>query len=264
MDHFVTGIRTIEHKVYPTGNSCGRHGHPKAYELIYVDYGCLTLILTDHTLHLQKNQAVIIRPGSKHQLKNEESIPANYLNIIFFGEVPQEICNQTFILNQEGFLCMSRLREENKAEKTFYEEVCRNELANFLIFLLRRKSSGLQILKPLPPAPFRSKRARKIFETVSENYREIEFNELARRIGVSRSTLYLIFRDEIGKSFSELIGERRLEDACYLLHRGEWTLPEVAEMVGCDLSSLFRLFKRIAGMTPGEYLSSLGLPQKRK
>ncbi len=77
---------------------------------------------------------------------------------------------------------------------------------------------------------------------------------LAKTIGLSRSAFALRFKQLVGEAPMEYITRWRMYKASNLLREPEKNLQFVANMVGYDSDSAFnKAFKRIIGMTPGEY-----------
>lgn len=80
---------------------------------------------------------------------------------------------------------------------------------------------------------------------------------LAARIGLSGSYLQALYKTEFGVSIGEDIIRGRLDRAKYLLANSETPVASVAEASGYRCEAHFmRQFKRLTGMTPGEYRRS--------
>jgi AraC-like DNA-binding protein len=84
--------------------------------------------------------------------------------------------------------------------------------------------------------------------------RDITREEAARRAGVSPSHLSHLLRERTGRSFTDLLREARLDQACALLEDPEITLADIAGRCGfCDQSYFTRVFRAGKGMTPGQF-----------
>ena len=78
--------------------------------------------------------------------------------------------------------------------------------------------------------------------------------ELASAAGMSRSAFALRFRQIVGETPLEYLTRWRIYKAAVLLRDGDKKLTEVAQEVGYDSDGSFnKTFKRIVGVTPGEY-----------
>ena len=95
----------------------------------------------------------------------------------------------------------------------------------------------------------------RISEIISKNLDREDFTveELAEKIGLSRSMLHRKLKKEIGKSASELITEMRLKKAKELLERSELTAAEIAYKTGFNSPSYFnKVFKKVYKISPGD------------
>lgn len=99
--------------------------------------------------------------------------------------------------------------------------------------------------------------AEKILEYVDaevESGRRIDIETLATYSGYSRRHLQRLFLAETGVGLGEYIRRRRLSRAALLLRFSCRRYQDIALSVGFDSQQSFnREFKRVTGMTPGEY-----------
>lgn len=78
--------------------------------------------------------------------------------------------------------------------------------------------------------------------------------ELATVAGMSRSAFALRFREVVGETPLDYLTRWRVYRAAVLLREGNRKLTEIANAVGYDSDGSFhKTFKRIVGVTPGEY-----------
>ena len=76
---------------------------------------------------------------------------------------------------------------------------------------------------------------------------------------MSESSLRRFFRQDVGRSFVELVREIRLQKACMLLQNTEMQVSDIAAQVGYESEGYFyRLFKNQYGVTPLEYRKQNG------
>ncbi|MBQ9336646.1 MAG: helix-turn-helix domain-containing protein [Lentisphaeria bacterium] len=262
----VTGFRSIAHKSYPTGYAGALHWHgpDNGYELIYVDSGQITVDFEkDLSFVLNAGNCCFIKSFSRHRLINTEKGPSSYLNMMFYGKLPDSLCHHPQVVSLESHRISARLREAAMDSDAYSSELCCCILTEFIISLLRNVVQTHPVIRPRFIDNFQTERAEKIFDIISREYRTITFAQLSRRVGVSRTKLYLIFRNELGHTFSGLIDRFKLEQAEYLLQQTPLSLPEIAAEIGCDKSTFFRLFKRLKGITPSQYARTLGNGQTK-
>ncbi len=78
--------------------------------------------------------------------------------------------------------------------------------------------------------------------------------ELASAAGMSRSAFALRFKEVVGETPLDYLTRWRVYRAAVLLREGDKKLTEIASAVGYDSDGSFnKTFKRIVGVTPGEY-----------
>lgn len=99
-----------------------------------------------------------------------------------------------------------------------------------------------------------SKLGRKLINYLSDNYKDVTLEKTAEFAGYSKTHICRIFKDNVGKSFGEVLTDIRMERAKYSLINTDKTVKEISAETGYDSVEYFqRLFKRQTGVTPGEY-----------
>ena len=97
---------------------------------------------------------------------------------------------------------------------------------------------------------------------LAQNYERPDIiAELVQRSGLPKRTFDRRFRSATGYSPLAYVQALRIEEAKHLLETGSQPIEEIAQEVGyADLASFRRLFRRQAGMSPGDYRRKLQLP----
>ena len=84
--------------------------------------------------------------------------------------------------------------------------------------------------------------------------RPLRISELAAAVHMSERTLLRRFKKTTRRTPLDYLQAVRIEHAKRLLESGGLAVGEIAAQVGYgDTASFFRLFKELAGLTPGEY-----------
>lgn len=87
---------------------------------------------------------------------------------------------------------------------------------------------------------------------------DLDVNELARLMNMSRPTLFRKIRGVSNLSPYELLNISRLKKGAQLLAEGRYKINEISDMVGFTSHTSFgRSFHKQFGMTPSEYIKSL-------
>lgn len=85
-------------------------------------------------------------------------------------------------------------------------------------------------------------------------HHNVGLTDLAEHLGLSASRTTQILREEFGQGFPELLAERRVDYAKRLLSHSSFTATAIAEHSGfTDSCYFFRIFKKLTGMSPGEF-----------
>ena len=93
-----------------------------------------------------------------------------------------------------------------------------------------------------------------VLREIEDNYQNASLTSCADQLGLSTANLSRLVRQTTGRTFQQLLQQRRLEQAARLLR--ETTLPaeDIIAAVGYDNTSYFyRLFRSHYGMTPKAY-----------
>ncbi len=91
---------------------------------------------------------------------------------------------------------------------------------------------------------------------VQKAYQEENFSrtDLARELGVSETVTSKLVSDAYGKSLPQLINEKRIDEACDLLHQTNLNISLIAEQVGFrSIASFNRVFREIKGESPTDF-----------
>lgn len=97
--------------------------------------------------------------------------------------------------------------------------------------------------------------AEQVIRHLARHYRQsISLEQLARQLNYSPQYISRKFKEQTGRSPMDYVIGLRMDRAKELLHATGSTLQEVAAHVGyADLMYFNRMFKKTAGLTPGQY-----------
>ncbi|RYE28500.1 MAG: response regulator transcription factor, partial [Sphingobacteriales bacterium] len=149
-------------------------------------------------------------------------------------------------------------------KKPFSPELLQLQIANLL-------SNRLKIKAHFASSPFEDVRVmahsktdeaflKKLDEYVRKNLKDpnMDIDHLADHMNMSRPTFYRKIKSLSSLSPKELIDITRLKKATKLMAQNEFTLFEIAKMIGYSSQSLFnKNFQRHFNLTPVEYINSL-------
>lgn len=91
----------------------------------------------------------------------------------------------------------------------------------------------------------------------------IRLGELAELVGLNKSYLSTLFKQEMGKSITEYILSKRMEAACSMLKFSDYSFAEIGAILTFSSQSHFsRVFKEQTGQTPREYRNAFLAPKR--
>lgn len=83
---------------------------------------------------------------------------------------------------------------------------------------------------------------------------DLSLEKLSAEIGISVSYINQILKGRTGKTFNQLLTDKRIAMACRLLAESEMKVQDIAMRVGYSSANYFaRAFKGTMGITPGQY-----------
>lgn len=95
----------------------------------------------------------------------------------------------------------------------------------------------------------------RVLKYLNDNYfKEITLADAARSVNLSYHYFSKIFKDEVGKNFSDYLTELRIEKSMRFLENQRLSIKEVCHRIGYNDPNYYcKIFKKITGMTPTEY-----------
>jgi len=91
--------------------------------------------------------------------------------------------------------------------------------------------------------------------TFQESHRKIYIDEVADIANLSPEAFCRYFKTRTGKTYTNFLNEVRISNACKLLINKDLSVQDVCFQVGfINLSNFNRVFKRITGKTPSNYI----------
>ncbi len=93
-----------------------------------------------------------------------------------------------------------------------------------------------------------------ILEYIEENYVDGSLEELSQEIHYDFSMLSKLIKQRFGKNYTELVQEKRLAQAEFLLLSTNMSVADIGVKVGYENTSYFyRIFQKLYGQTPKQY-----------
>ena len=256
------------------------------WEFLCVDKGEVN-VLAGKTFHaLKKGEIIFHKPNEFHDVKSNGLIAPNLVVMSFACTSPVMSFFEEKILKvsePERLLLAQIIQEakrtfEGRLDKPYQEELIRNEnpyfageqmirlyLEQLLILLIRRYMIDTS---PATAAPAIVKSVKQkadgaLFTQIQE-YMETHIHEtlsieqICKNNSVGRSQLQKIFRSKSGYGTIEYFSRMKIDLAKQMIREDYYNFTQIADRLGFSSIHYFsRQFKRITGMTPSEYASSI-------
>ena len=252
---------------------CPPHRH-NYVEVVYQCAGETTHIINGKQLILKAGELLFLPQESLQEIlpAREGDIAINFIILPQFFESPLQILgNEITPLRQ--FILRSLRSTKNDVDYLHFEVsdvVPVQNLVDTLIWSLyndvsdsRRLNEYTMGLLLLHLVNFAYKLSHSsthdelIFKTlqyVEKNYVEGSLSELAEKLGYNMTTLSSEIHKRTGKTYLELVHEKRISQACFLLQNTSLTISQIAFEIGYNNSSFFhRLFREKIGVSPKKF-----------
>jgi len=278
----VRRIVTIHYFEYTSNYYYAGESHP-FWEFLYVDKGELEVIGDNRHYTLKKGQMIFHKPGEFHKLwANGETAPnlvvvsfetedegMSYFEnrVVSAGDMERDCMASILSEAQSAFVTPlndpSTQGLERREEATSFgaEQMIRLQLELMLIHLVRSGTSGQPVHQP--GSLIRERNQKDFMERVTAYLeanisRRLTLEDVCRENLVGRSYLQKIFREKTGGGVMEYFGRLKVEAAKQMIRQNRNNFTEISVLLGYTSIHYFsRHFKKVTGMTPSEYASSV-------
>lgn len=259
------------------GNIAAPHKH-SFIEMVYVVKGNCTHIISGKNIVIEEGELLFL---SQHTIHGVNKIDKDSLviTIIFLPELLESIyANSRGEGNQINRFFFDCLRNDEYVDSYLHFKVrdakpIQNLVENLIENLIggdpslndiNRLTMELLFLhlqnytEYLMSSSADERIITKVLHYVSESYKDGSLTKLSDMLHYSTSSLSRLITQKTGKSFTELMQNQKLSQACYLLKHSDMTVSEISVEVGYENISFFhRLFKSKYGVSPHKYKKSL-------
>lgn len=258
--------------MYQCGTEICKSGHyfgPAVrdhYLIHYIHSGRGRFCIGERIYRLQKGQCFLICPNIVTYYQADDEDPWHYSWVGFNGIKAESYLQQAglnqsqpiFTCTDEGFIsnCFSQMIEARTIQKGRDIRLL-GYLYLFLSQLIEQygmdRSSGRTDTR-------KEVYVQKAVEYIGMNYsRKMSIRELSRHIGLDRSYLGSLFKEQLGVSPQDFLIRFRINKACELIKSDNLTIGDISRSVGYDDPLLFsKLFKKYIGIPPREYRKNSG------
>lgn len=248
------------------------HSHDYV-EIIYVCSGEVTHVVDGRPVRLRAGEILFLRQHVRHEVyrAEEKDVSVNFIVLPEFFSVPLgAIGEEDSPLHRFLVDC---LFDQSIGPGYLYFPVSedasvQNLVENLLIALLKnppddqkigRMTLSLLLLELAKhtkrPAPDAHERiSAKILRYIDGHYANGSLTDAAERFHCDISALSRDIRRQTGKTYTELVQEKRMRQAAFLLRSTDRKVSDIALAVGYENVSYFhRLFRGLYGVSPRQF-----------
>lgn len=224
------------------------------YLIHYVTRGKGRLWMNDTCYVIEKDTMFLIRPGITCVYQADKDDPWEYCWICIDGYDVENM------LNNSGF---------DKVNPLFFDKSngeVRNAMLNFIFYFSKYKNNEYMLLSRLynilghmkiqmKKQQAKSIHVEKAIDYIYENYyKSITIIDIANYLGIDRTYLYRLFKEEYNMSPQKYLLNFRLKAAMNKLEDGNMSIAEIAYSCGFnDASAFCHQFKKVYKDTPLNY-----------
>lgn len=252
------------------------------WEFVYVDKGEINAIAEDTTHRLHQGEVIFHKPNEFHNVFSNGVIAPNIAIVSFEckSKAMQFFQNKIFnITKEEKNLLSSIIKEGTKAFSTplndpFSNGLDRKEdasfgaeqmillyLQQFLLSLYRNNAisqvpkASLSVLKERMDNDI----VEDVIDFLNENIgNTLSFDDVLRYSKTSSTGLKSLFKEKTGMGVMQYFNLLKIERAKMLIREDNYNFTQIANILAYDSIHYFsKQFKKLTGMTPSEYASSV-------
>lgn len=231
-----------------------------SYILHYVHSGCGVFRTTEKAYELEAGQGFVIFPEMLVHYSADEADPWTYSWIGFAGLNAKSLLQRAQI--HAGHPVFTELSENSLG--SFYHDLkaAEGERGSDVVghSILYRVLADLIRCSPEPtdeqkPRHSREGYIRKAIEYIESSYsQKMSVLDIARSVGLDRTYLSGLFKEQYGVSLQAFLLEYRMKRAAVLLRNPELSVSDVSRSVGYIDPFLFsKMFKKVISASPRQY-----------
>ena len=252
----------VKFRVYENDSALVPHWHEHV-EMMFITDGECDFHVGGRSYRAVPGDLMIANSAEIHSFTVKKRITFFSLLLFpsFFSDIDAKDVRFESLVHSDGYI--SRLFDDMHAEyigeERFSDMMIKGAAYRLVGYLGRRHSIRAS---DKAPDTVKLKRLYTVLEYVSSSYQEhITTRDLAALCYISEEHFCRFFKSEIGKTVTEYINQYRTDKAAVLLANTDEAIGDIGASVGfSDVNYFSRIFKRIKGVTPGEYRKSMRDP----
>ena len=236
------------------------------YELTYVDRGILTTEIDGRTYELKERELIIYGPGQFHKQFIQDGKSCSYVTVLFeldsSGNHFDFLLDKVFPYTKKIHSLMKNFVNESSTLVPYMDSLMLCLFQEVIIRLLQSEFIKEEHdKKPLTDARqhYHDEQLEKILKYIDDTlYEPITVGEICQKFSMSRSSLQILFNENLNQTPKKYINELKLEKSRQMIGEGCYTISEIALMLGFNSIHYFsRAFTQKYNMAPTEYAKTI-------
>lgn len=251
------------------------------WELVYVDKGQVLIESDNDKIILSQGEIIFHRPNEFHAIRSYNSSP-NFFVISFvcnsfamkyfeklhtaldrtlqsfITSVIEEAKNSYVISKNDPYL-FKLTKKENALVGS--EQLIKTFLEQFLILLIRKITTHDESTIFPNKESMENHLITSVKKIIQNNVdRCLRVNDICESLGYSKSYLSRVFKEQTGETLASYSVKVKIDKAKRLIRENNLNFTQISDQLSFDNPQYFsRVFKRVTGMSPTEFKSTLNL-----
>ena len=239
----------------PPCDAYSAHTH-NSYELLYFVSGDATHIIEDRKYKLKGGDLILIPPMKHHFIKIDSQKDYERYNLLFDADMLGEKAEQLISDDTEVVNLLDNPIAKGIFDKLdyYYSNLAREDFAEVISLLLKELFYNINIARRYTvPESFSvtNPLVSSALKIINDELYTIDgVVELAKKLFVTESYLFRIFKKELLRSPKQYINEKRLLAAQRLIRLGERPTSVFEKCGFRDYTSFYRSYTKLFGVAP--------------
>lgn len=232
------------------------------WEITYMDNGELTTYINNKEYLLKDHNLLFFAPGEQHSCKTDNS--CSYLTIVFDMNIDEadalKLKDKVFTINAKERDLLAEINRINNLSDIQSTNSFISTLQLLICELLKPETSRNSIVTTSMSQNYNNELLNEIVIYIGQNiYENITVEDLCYKFGLSRSSIQLLFKENLDVLPKQYISDLKFAKAKQMMKDSTYSISQVAKFCGFSSIHYFsRKFKEKYGVTPSSYAKSIG------
>ncbi|MBR5596456.1 MAG: helix-turn-helix transcriptional regulator [Lachnospiraceae bacterium] len=236
------------------------------YELTFVDRGTLETTIENKQFIINEKELMIYGPGQFHTQHIAEGQSCSYVTIVFsmvnISPDAQNaenalLLNKVFSYDKKIYTLLKDFVQESSIQIPYINSLMTCLLQEIVIRLLRSEFLVTKEERPvsLTRQHYQDELLERILNYIEQSICEpLTIAEICQKFSISRSSLQLLFKENLDQTPKKYISDLKLEKSCQLIREQKYSISEISLLLGFNSIHYFsRAFAHKYNMAPSEY-----------